>query len=227
MNGNIFNLGFKAFVLNATSKYLLSFWTVSPFFWVRRGREVRVVDSTEIMCFRRDSWRIRLLSGPFLQSLRRISFLFTGFAFFKSRIEPLGMLRSDRINIRKSTQAELQAAAARGDSAAVHRAVRRMVAGIPGPPLKLMSADEKQLLDPIQIASRLHEHVACLHGHARGVNEKQAHDSAEALQQVPVDLRDIPSNGREITATFAHFSPWETWLEDNSPPALFRFAANT
>ena len=41
-----------------------------------------------MICFRSELWRIRL-SGPYLHSLRRISFLFSGFAFFsvESRLQ--------------------------------------------------------------------------------------------------------------------------------------------
>ena len=143
------------------------------------------------------------------------------------RTSAQGMLSGDRINIRRSTQAELQAAADRGDRAGVCRAARKLGAGKPKPPLKLLSADEKQLLDTRQTATRLHEHIACLHDSKTITCEelkKQVHENAETVRLGRVDVCDIPSKG-EITATSAHMSLWKTFGEDNLPPTLFNTLA--
>ena len=107
------------------------------------------------------------------------------------------------------------------------RAARKLGAGKPKPPLKLLSAYEKQLLDTRQIATRLHEHIACSHdGKTITCDElkKQVHENAEAVRLARVDVCDIPSKG-EITATFAHMSLWKTFGEDNLPPTLFNALA--
>ena len=179
-----------------------------PFRKIVLGRQSKLCNSWLRACFA--GWRG--LRRAARTARREVSDIFFHTAAAAHMLETTGhvlraMLGSNRVSKRRNTQAELRVAADRGDSAGVYRAVRKLGPGKPKPPLKLLSADEKQLLDPIQIATRLHEHIAFLHDGKTVTREelmKHVHDTVEAYRHVPD----------------AHLSPWKTFGEDcfTSPP---------